>query len=275
MRIPTSAERSAISAESAKGSDAALPVSDRRSRARISPATDVAAGASVYVGQDRYVMLGPGRGEGWARVAWVEDDGTRCYGTLHESQFATSRPPGQKSILLIGQSNAVRCVVPDLSAYGVTVIKCARDSSSITRWLPGGSERAALYEAVDGTDVQEAWVILGEEDARLVDLAEAFGPRLPELANDLRTTLNKPNLRLRIALVNSALERPYAAMVRSAEANFCATDPNAESFDMDTVPGYDGLHYSATGNVASGAGLGNGYIATQQRMVSRGLRQST
>lgn len=91
MRTPDPTERTVISTEAAKGSDAFLPARDRRSRARISPTTDIPAGVSVYVGQDEYTLLGPGRGEGWALLAWIDDDGSRCFGTFHESQFSTVR----------------------------------------------------------------------------------------------------------------------------------------------------------------------------------------
>lgn len=219
---------------------------------------NLSVGAHVFVGADEYSVVGPGRGEGWAILTWIDDSAARCYGTFHESQITVV----QRSILLSGQSNAVRCVPPDLSAYGVTVIKSARDSSSITRWLPGGSERAGMYAAIAGTDVQKFWWINGEQDSLDSVAADAYESRLVALLADLRATLGKPALRASIALLNSALSRTYAPVVRAAQVAVCAADELAEPFDMDDVPGFDGLHYSAAGNIAMGVGLGNAYIAT-------------
>ncbi len=156
----------------------------------------------------------------------------------------------------------MRCVPPDLSAYGVTVVKSAKDSMGIVRWLPGGSERAALYASVAGTDVREFWFIQGEQDALAEADALAYESRLVALLADVRATLGKPTLRARIALLNSALNRTYASTVRAAQVAVCAADPLTDPFDMNDVPGFDGLHYSAAGNIASGAGLGNAFIAT-------------
>ncbi len=92
FRVPDENERAVIATEAAKGSDAALAARDRRSRPRISARTHHAPGTTVYVGDLECVVLGPGRGEGWALLGWVEDDGARFYGTFHEDQITTVRP---------------------------------------------------------------------------------------------------------------------------------------------------------------------------------------
>jgi hypothetical protein len=90
---PPAQDRVVIAAEATKGSDTSLPAGDRRSRARISPTTNIAAGTTVYDStRSEYEVLGPARGEGWALLAWVETDGSRCFGTFHETQFSTTQP---------------------------------------------------------------------------------------------------------------------------------------------------------------------------------------
>lgn len=85
LSVPDARAREIIATEASKGSDANLAVKDRRDRARISDRTDIAPQTIVRVGGEEMLLLGPGRGDGWMLLAWVEG-GSNCYGTYHETQ---------------------------------------------------------------------------------------------------------------------------------------------------------------------------------------------
>jgi hypothetical protein len=84
LDAPDDATFERIAIEASKGSDANLPLRDRRDRARISDRTDIAPGTVVAVGGERMRLHGPGRGNGWAVLAWTDGDGDH-YGTFHEA----------------------------------------------------------------------------------------------------------------------------------------------------------------------------------------------
>lgn len=86
LDVPDDRARERIGAEARKGSDAGLPARDRRARARISPRTHHAPGSILQVDGEARELLGPGKGEGWALLAWVDAElgGIDCYGTYHE-----------------------------------------------------------------------------------------------------------------------------------------------------------------------------------------------
>lgn len=94
MRAPDAEARARIAAEARKGSDTALPARDRRNRPRISARTDLAPWTIVNIDGPKEV-IGPGRGDGWMLLAWVDDElgGIECYGTFHESQLPPERAP--------------------------------------------------------------------------------------------------------------------------------------------------------------------------------------
>lgn len=85
-----------LRADSRVGSDADLPVADRRSRARIVPGLNLAEGEIVtVVGDQKVLVLGPGRGRDTFLAGWQEETSpgvvVNCIGTYFENQIKTSR----------------------------------------------------------------------------------------------------------------------------------------------------------------------------------------
>lgn len=84
LEVPDARAREIIAAEARKGTDAGLAAKDRRDRAAISPRTSHAPSSVLQVDGEARELLGPGKGEGWMLLAWVDPEIGPCYGTYPE-----------------------------------------------------------------------------------------------------------------------------------------------------------------------------------------------
>ena len=87
----TNPKRGLLTAELARQKDHDLPVRSRPSRTE----AGITKGAMISYGYGGHPVevLGPGRGEGWIYVGWLDDDLTPVLGQVHKDQLLP--PPAE------------------------------------------------------------------------------------------------------------------------------------------------------------------------------------
>lgn len=106
------------------------------------------------------------------------------------------------------------------------------------------------------SEVEIVWY-QGEEDAGNIDRANAYEANLETFASELRKDIGFPSAKILLCRIHNSVPETYKDTIRTAQANWVASDSNAQLVDVDSYETRSGdpVHLSINGQVSLGTYL--------------------
>ena len=168
-------------------------------------------------------------------------------------------PQAQVNVLVTGQSNAVRLDLTELAAQingASDVGEVAANSTGFEggagRWAPGGDLAVASDAWLASARTPSAVVnVMGEADAHQQVWADEYESAMRQRIAAWWTASGSEIPVFIIPLrPDSVTGRPGGDTIRQAQLNLATDLENVHSVMLDTVPGFDGLHFGDDGSAA-------------------------